>query len=90
MERFEDSLKTWRALRFQKLVAILENRLFTSLPMERIALNAAIETKKAIIAYSIAVAPPRSSIVRWSAERISKPVPTPICTHDGQARLDES
>jgi hypothetical protein len=58
----------------QKLVEILLKRLVTSLPMLAIAENAAIETKNAIMAYSTAVAPHRSSVIRWSAVRMSKSV----------------
>ena len=49
----------------------------TSLPIVAIALKAAIDTKKAIMAYSTAVAPPRSNLIRRNAERMSKAVLTP-------------
>jgi len=59
MERFGDGLKTAAEdTAAQKLEAIVENTELTWVPMVTIAENAAIETKKPIIAYSIAVAPP--------------------------------
>jgi hypothetical protein len=59
MRRFGDGLKTAAEdAAAQKLEATVENTELTWVPMVTIAENAAIETKKAIIAYSIAVAPP--------------------------------
>jgi len=70
MVRFGDGLKT--AADFQKLAAIRENSPLTLAPIVTIALNPAIDMKKAIIAYSIAVAPSRSGFSRCSAARIAK------------------
>jgi hypothetical protein len=57
--------------RDQKLLAICENTPVTSVPMVAIAEKAAIEMKKATIAYSIAVAPFGSSFILPSRERIT-------------------
>jgi len=57
--------------RNQKLLAICEKTPDTSVPMVVIAEKATIEMKKAIIAYSIAVAPLRSSLISPSLKSIA-------------------
>jgi len=58
MERFGDGLKTAsKAPAVQKLEAICENSPLTWVPTERMTLNAAMEMKNAIMAYSMAAAP---------------------------------
>jgi hypothetical protein len=56
-----------------------ENKFVTSVPIVAIALKAAMETNKAIIAYSTAVAPRRSSLICCSAERMPKTIPMFCC-----------
>jgi hypothetical protein len=55
-------------------LAIVVNSPVTSVPIVAIALKAAIDTKKAIMAYSTAVAPLRSSLIRRNAIRMFKAV----------------
>jgi hypothetical protein len=75
-------------VRDQKLVAIRENSPLTSAPIVEIAVKAAIETKKAIIAYSIAVAPPSSGHIRQSFVRIAGR-PATRGEDDGKPSIDD-
>jgi hypothetical protein len=75
--------------RRQKPEAIFVNNPVTSVPIVRIAANAAIEMMNATIAYSTTAAPARSSLVRLSAERISKACPDIRMPDDGRQSIDE-
>jgi hypothetical protein len=88
MVRFGDGLKVAPKRQWdQKLVAMLENSPLTSVPIVTMTLNAAIEMKNAIIAYSIAVAPPRSRFSWLSTECMSIVIPSLPDEH-GAATVD--
>ncbi|HZK91532.1 MAG TPA: hypothetical protein VFC56_15415 [Stellaceae bacterium] len=89
MERFDDSLKTTRRARLQKLVAIVANTPLTEVPTCTMTLNAAIEMKNAIIAYSIAVAPRRRALIHCRRERIIRFVPIYRSVHDDKRFVDD-
>ena len=72
MERFGDGLKTAAGdAAAQKLEAIVVNTALTSVPIVWIAAKPAMEMKKAIMAYSIAVAPRPSNVICHTVECIA-------------------
>jgi hypothetical protein len=74
---------------FYKLEATFENMLVTSEPIVTIVLKAAMEMNKAIIAYSTAVAPRRSSLICRSAERMPETIPCSGACKHGSQTIDE-